>query len=229
MIAVELLCLLWNCICASRWSFLSEHFCSFLSRSVFFSSLSTWSRIPWGSIKWSMLPPFAKFVASSVTSLWRSILISAEMGGGAIVGCSTGAEIMLLICIWVFISFFSGSVSRVTGAISLHLNFEQTNSNWTGTIKFDQNRNRWNFCDLNFKNVFLRKFLDFLTYPMRAHPDAWPACFHSYSSTPVEVFLCWDPKYTDGVYTSITQHLAPIHCCSWDHEIFRNSIKCNNM
>ena len=62
------------------------------------------------------MPPFTKFVASPVTSLsslWRSIIVicfapkspfeMAEMGKGAIVGCSTGAEEMLLICMSIHI------------------------------------------------------------------------------------------------------------------------------
>ena len=35
--------------------------------------------------------------------------------------------------------------------MSLYLNFEQTEENWTVSIKFDQNSKRWNFHDFKKK------------------------------------------------------------------------------
>ena len=51
--------------------------------------------------------------------------------------------------------------------MSLHLNFEQSSSDSTGSIKIDQNQNIFG----EFLNVFWEEISDFSTNPMRAHPD----------------------------------------------------------
>ena len=79
----------------------------------------------------------------------KSPFEKAETGGGAILGCSKGAEIMLLICIWVFISFIPGTVSRVSTAMSLHFNFEQTWSN----LKDEISDNFLRFCTGFFEEI----------------------------------------------------------------------------
>ena len=70
-----------NGACCNFWSFISRRFAlrvsCFRVKNIIFPSLSTWLRIPWAAIMWSMLPPFtrcAKFVSSCGTSLWRSII-----------------------------------------------------------------------------------------------------------------------------------------------------------
>ena len=61
------------------WTNLDELQSRLHVNNIIFPSLSTWSRIPWGSISWSMLQPFTKFVASSVTSLYNCYQLRSKI------------------------------------------------------------------------------------------------------------------------------------------------------